>query len=149
MLTISVDTSAISVDTSAEQPFRAAGILPYFSLPSEKKILCPFHLRSGYDFHSLDLGRQKSLYTTLWITRGFPPVLIPQCYVTALKFKNHAAIHRPKKQRCFGSSQLCPLADIPFFELYVYFIFNLQNYFLRFLNFSLFFYLVGVCLKTL
>jgi len=47
-----------------------------------------------------------------------------QCYVTALKFKTHASIHRPKKQRCFGGGQPCPSADIPFFNLCAYFIFN-------------------------
>jgi len=92
-------------------------ILPY--LPSEKKILCPFHLRSGYDFHFPILSKQKSRYTTSRITRGFPPVLIPQCYVTALKFKTHAAIHQPKKQRCFGGGQPCPSADIQYFNLCV------------------------------
>ena len=53
---------AISVDTSTEQPFRVAGILPYFSLPSKKKILCPFHLRSGFGF-SCFLDKWKSRYT--------------------------------------------------------------------------------------
>ena len=95
-----------------------------------------FHLRSGHDFYFLVLGRQKSRYTASRMTRDFPPVLIPQCYVSALKFKTYASYTNRKRQHTFGGSQPCPLADIPILNLPAYLFFNLQHYFLRFLNFS-------------
>ena len=44
-------------------------------LPSEKKILCPFHLRSGFGFSWL-LDKQKSRYTTSRMTGVFSPAQI-------------------------------------------------------------------------
>ena len=48
-----------------------------------------------------------------------------QCYVTALKFKTMLPFTSRKQKFIFGGGQLCPLADIPFYNLCAYFIFNL------------------------
>ena len=49
-----------------------------------------------------------------------------QCYVTALGFKTMIPYTSRKQKFIFGGGQLCLLADIPFYNLCAYFIFNLS-----------------------
>ena len=113
---------AISVDNAAEHfSVQRHSSIPV--LPSEKKILCP--CTSVLDSFSLDFWiNEKPLHYTTNDRRDFS-CSDSQCYVTALGFKTLLPYASRKGQHKFGGGQPCPLADIPFFHLCSYFIFNL------------------------
>ena len=92
-------------------------------LPAEKKILCP--CTSVLDLIFLDFWiNEKPLHDTTNDRRDFS-CSDSQCYVTALKFKSMLPYASRKGRLTFGSGQPCSLADIPFFNLCSYLIFNL------------------------
>ena len=112
-----------SLATFREPYFLCSGILNA-CLTLRKENLMSLHLRSGFGFSWL-LDKWKKPLHDITNGRGDFSCSDSQCYVTALGFKTLLPYASRKGQHKFGGGQPCPLADIPFFHLCAYLIFNL------------------------
>jgi hypothetical protein len=113
---------SISVDNATEHFSCVAAFLTPV-LPAEKKILCP--CTSVLDLIFLDFWINEKATTLHHECQERFLLLRFAMLCNGFEVQNHAAMHQPKKAAYFRRQPVYPLADIPFFHLCAYFIFNL------------------------